>query len=315
MADPAQPFVHRSVLLGAVLDHLRLQPGARVLDGTVGGGGHAESILAATGPDGLLVGIDRDPAALAAAGERLRRFGPRAVLLHGRFGEMERLASPHAPYDGLLLDVGVSSPQLDHVDRGFSFQHDGPLDMRMDTTAPVDAARFIDEIDEVGLVDVLRRYGEEPRARRIAHAILAGRPWTSTRALADCVASASGWHGGRTHPATRTFQALRIAVNDELNELDRALDAAIHLVRPGGRLCFISFHSLEDRIVKRRLREWAGSDRARDAYGNPVGPCLGHLVSPRGVAGADADPENPRARSARLRCLEVHDPSRVPHLN
>lgn len=297
-------FHHQSVLLDAAIEHLALRPGGRWLDGTLGGGGHAERLLQGSAPDGLVVGIDRDPQALAAAGRRLAAFGDRFVALRGRFGDMQRLAGDHGPFDGILLDLGVSSPQLDQPGRGFSFQQDGPVDMRMDPDQGDSAAALLDALDEPGLVDLLRRLGEEPRARPIARAILAGRPWTSTLALADCVARASGYHGSRTHPATRTFQALRMAVNDELGELERGLDAAGRLLAPGGRLAVITFHSLEDRLVKHHLRELAGVGAPRDAYGNPVAAPAWTLVTRKGLTGRDADPHNPRARSARLRVAQ-----------
>ncbi len=298
-------FEHRSVLLDATLQALQPRPGGSYLDGTLGGGGHTQALLEASGPDGVVVGIDRDPHALAAASQRLAHFGDRFRPLHGRFGDMAQLAEPWTPLDGLLLDLGVSSPQLDHPERGFSFQHDGPVDMRMDPEHGESAAELLDRIDARELADILYRYGEEPRSRRIAAAIVEGRPWTSTAALAECVERASGYRGSRTHPATRTFQAIRIAVNDELGELQRALDAAPQLVRPGGRVAVISFHSLEDRLVKRHFHKAAGKRTARDEFGNPVEPPQGRLVHSRGIAGREADPENPRARSARLRVLEI----------
>lgn len=297
-------FEHRSVLLDDTLAQLAPRPGGRYLDGTLGGGGHSERILEASAPDGILVGLDRDPAALAAAGARLARFGERALLLRGRFSEMAQLAQAHGPFDGVLLDIGTSSPQLDQAHRGFSFMHDGPLDMRMDPSAGESAAELIDRLTEEELADVIYRYGDEPRSRRIARAIVAGRPWASTGALAACVAEGSGWKGSRTHPATRTFQALRIAVNDELGELERALPAAVSLLRPGGRLAIISFHSLEDRIVKGFLRAAAEIGTARDAYGAPLSAPTLRLCTRRAIDGAEADPTNPRSRSARLRVAE-----------
>jgi 16S rRNA (cytosine1402-N4)-methyltransferase len=297
-------FDHRPVLLDACLDTLQPHPGGRYLDGTLGGGGHAEAILQASQPDGILVGIDRDPAALAAASARLARFGDRFVPIRSAFAAMDTVAKHWAPFDGILLDLGVSSPQLDHPSRGFSFRRDGPVDMRMDTEQGLTAAALLDGLDEAGLVDILRRLGEEPRARQIARAILEGRPWTSTVALANCVAAASGYHNSRSHPATRTFQALRMAVNDELGQLDRALEAALGMLAPGGRLAIISFHSLEDRKVKRRFRTAAGEDSPKDPYGNPVIPPEYGLPHRRGIAGKKADPDHPRSRSARLRTLE-----------
>jgi len=301
-------FNHRPVLLEATLDALQLQPGGRYLDGTLGGGGHSEAILNATGPDSTLIGIDRDPTALAAATERLKPFGERFVPLRGAFGDMANIAAEWAPFNGILLDLGVSSPQLDRPERGFSFRADGPVDMRMDTDQEFDATRLLENIKHHELVRILRRFGEEPRAKQIARAILEGRPWTSTRALANCVAESAGYRNSRTHPATRTFQALRMAVNDELGQLERGLDAAIDLLAPNGRLAIISFHSLEDRAVKRRFREAAGENNPKDPYGNPMVPTAFFLPHRRGIAGKDADPDHPRSRSARLRTLE-HSPS------
>ncbi len=247
---------HVPVLLARVLDALALRPGARVLDGTVGYGGHAEAILERTAPDGTLVGIDRDPRALDAARERLAPFGDRATLVRGRFGDV--LDRERGSFDGILLDLGVSSPQLDVAERGFSFQLDGPVDMRMDPDAPVDASTWLEGVELDELTRVLKDLGEEPRARQIAKAILDGRPWTSTAALADRVARSSGYPRGRTHPATRTFQALRMVVNDELGELRSALDAGPERLAEGGRMAVISFHSLEDRMVKDAFRRLAG---------------------------------------------------------
>lgn len=300
----ALPFVHRSVLLDATVDLLAPRPGRRYLDGTLGGGGHSEAILQRSAPDGVVLGVDRDPQALAAAGARLAAFGARFQARSGRLSELRTLAADLAPFDGILFDLGVSSPQLDQPERGFSFQADGPVDMRMDPTRGASAAELLDQLDEAELTELLGTLGEEPRARRIARAILAGRPWTSTLALAQCVAVASGYHGSRTHPATRTFQALRMAVNDEPQELQEALDAAEHLLAPGGRLAIISFHSLEDRVVKHHFRSLCGVDAPRDGFGNPIHPPGWSLLTRRGISGADADPDNPRSRSARLRVIE-----------
>ncbi len=302
-------FIHRSVLLQSVVEAIQPREGARYLDGTLGGGGHSEAILDASGPNGLLVGIDRDPQALVAASQRLQRFGDRFIPVRGTFADMEKHAKTWGPFDGIVLDLGVSSPQLDQGSRGFSFRRDGPVDMRMDPDQPIGASELLDNIDERELVGILRKFGEEPRARRIAKGIMAGRPWTSTLALAQCVEQSSGYHNSRTHPATRTFQALRMAVNDELGQLERGLEAAIHLLAPGGRLAIISFHSLEDRAVKRRFRTAAGEYSPKDEYGNPMVPPVGKIIHRRGIAGKDADPDHPRSRSARLRILERLPPS------
>ena len=307
-------FNHQSVLLDATVAALRIRPGGSYLDGTLGGGGHADAILRASGPTGILVGIDRDPDALAAATQRLHTHGARFKPIRGAFADMGALASQWGPFDGILLDLGVSSPQLDRPERGFSFRADGPVDMRMDTTQRLDAATLIEETPLTELVQILRRFGEEPRARQIARAIIEGRPWTSTKALADCIAAASGYRNSRNHPATRSFQALRMAVNDELGQLEQGLDAAIELLAPGGRLAVISFHSLEDRCVKRRFREAAGENSPKDPFGHPIEPTPYHLPHRKGIAGKDADPDNPRSRSARLRTLERHplNPSPLP---
>ncbi len=293
------------------MEALQVRPGGRYLDGTLGGGGHSEAILKAAGPNGLLIGIDRDPDALAAATARLSHFGDRFIPIRGTFGDMGSIASEWAPFDGILLDLGVSSPQLDRPERGFSFRADGPVDMRMDPAQELDAAKLIETSEHHELVRILRRYGEEPRAKQIARAIIEGRPWTSTRALADCIAAASGYRNSRTHPATRSFQALRMAVNNELEQLEKGLDAAIEFLAPGARLAIISFHSLEDRAVKRRFRDAAGENCPKDPYGNPIEPTAFHLPHRRGIAGKDADPGHPRSRSARLRTLE-HTPLSLP---
>lgn len=294
---------HRSVLLDAAIKALAVRSGGDWLDATLGEGGHSQAMLEASAPDGRVTGLDRDAEAVAFARRRLAAFGDRFTALHARFGDLGDVAGPGS-WDGILFDLGVRSPQLDDGHRGFSLQHDGPVDMRMDQGQGQTAAELLEDLDEAQLTGMLRDLGEEPRARPIARAILAGRPWTSTRALAECVARASGYHGGRTHPATRTFQALRMAVNDELGELERGLDAALERVRPGGRVAVISFHSLEDRLVKQRFREAAAVGTPRDAYGAPLVPPSVRLIHPGGVAGREADADNPRARSARLRAVE-----------
>lgn len=295
-------YQHQTVLRDPVMELIGVHSEGLYLDGTLGGGGHSEALL--LGTQGKVLGIDRDPAALQAARSRLAGFGERFEARRGRFGDMAELTTDCAPFDGIVLDLGVSSPQLDHAERGFSLQQDGPLDMRMDTEQELDASSWLAQVGEDELTRVLGEYGEEPRARRIARAILRDGPWHRTLPLAECIARASGYRNSRTHPATRSFQAIRIAVNDELGQLDRALDQAMALLRPHGRLGIISFHSLEDRRVKQRFRREAGRGTPRDAYGNPVQAPRGCLVHPRGISGADADPGNPRARSARLRILE-----------
>ena len=305
-AEPAA--LHRPVLLAECVALLGVRPGGVYVDATVGEGGHTSAILAASAPDGRVIGLDRDPTAIASVRASLAPFGDRFEARHGRFGDL--LALVPEPVDGVLMDLGVRSPQLDQAERGFSFLRDGPVDMRMNPDEGLSAAELLDTLDLDGLTAILRDLGEEPRARQIARAILAGRPWTSTLALADTVARASGYHGGRTHPATRTFQALRMAVNDELGELERGVEAAFARVRPGGRIVIISFHSLEDRYVKRRFREAAGVGTPRDGYGHPVTPPTARLLEPGGLDGKTLDSENPRARSARARAVEVLPPTR-----
>src|SRR5689334_19111996 len=256
-------FHHTPVLLNEVIAGLALHSGGRYIDGTLGGGGHAAAVLEASAPDGRLLGIDADPAALAAAGARLAAFGERAVLAHGNFRDIGRLAREQgfAQIDGLLLDLGVSSHQLDTPERGFSFTADAPLDMRLDPTGGPTAADLVNDTPEGELADLIFRYGEERGSRRIARFIAEARrkrPIATTGELADLVARALGGRPfgkaqgrhGKIHPATRTFQALRIAVNHELESLELALPQAVELLAPGGRIAVISFHSLEDRIVK-----------------------------------------------------------------
>jgi 16S rRNA (cytosine1402-N4)-methyltransferase len=296
--------VHRPVLVDTVLAHLvpvllEAGPNALVVDGTVGLGGHAAALLEAA-PEARLLGIDRDPSALEAATRRLEPFARRVRLVHGNaadwrthVGEAD-LGWPTA----LLLDLGVSSPQLDVASRGFSFRQDGPLDMRMDPTSGATAADLLGRLRLEELSDILYEYGEERHARRIArHLVESNRrvPIRTTRALADAVLAAipaGARRPGPDHPARRTFQALRIAVNDELGSLERALDAGLGMLVPGGRIVVIAFHSLEDRIVKRAFR--AGHDEGR----------LAVLTRRPTVAGAAERRENPRARSAKLRAAE-----------
>lgn len=302
-------FQHISVLPAEVLAALAPRPGGAYLDGTLGGGGHAAAMLAAAQPGGRLLGLDADPAALAAAHARLIAAGlPPAsfTLHHGRFGDMASIAHSYGldQLDGILLDLGVSSHQLDTPDRGFSFAADGPLDMRLDPTGGPTAADLVNDLDEVALADIIYRYGEERGSRRVARLIVERRaraPFSRTAELAAVVARAVGRGGrDRIHPATRTFQALRIAVNGELEQLERALPQAVALLRAGGRLAVISFHSLEDRIVKLFLR-------AESGYGGSMNertPRLSILTRKPLEAGDDEVARNPRARSAKLRVAE-----------
>ena len=304
-----EPQAHTPVLLGAVLDALRIRPGAWIVDATVGAGGHAAAMLEAAGPEGRLLGIDQDPQALALAGERLARFGPRVRLVHACFDQLAAVAAAEGmtAVDAILMDLGVSSMHLDDPARGFSFQKEGPLDMRMDPThGGLTAADIVNTWEEEELADLLRRYGEERHHRRIARQIAQQRPFSGTVELARAIEQVLP-RREKIHPATRTFQALRIAVNDELGALERALPQAVALLKPGGRLAVISFHSLEDRIVKRFLRQ-----EATDCIcppGQPVCTC-GHRATVRPVtrkpvtASAAEVAANPRSRSARLRAVE-----------
>lgn len=302
---------HVPVLLDAVLDGLRIRDDGCYVDGTFGRGGHSGAILDRLGPAGRLVAVDRDPAAIASAGPE---FGddPRVELVRGELGELDTLLGTlglKGRVDGMLFDLGVSSPQLDEPERGFSFRHDGPLDMRMDPDSGVPASEWLNNVGVKELSRTLKQYGEERQATRIARAIVAARasaPLQTTRALADVVAAAAPQRGSRIHPATRTFQAIRIAVNDELGQLERALAASLDALSTGGRLCVISFHSLEDRIVKRFIRSHARED---ERYrGMPDVPAeFRPALRPVGRALAASEQEieaNPRARSARLRVAE-----------
>jgi 16S rRNA (cytosine1402-N4)-methyltransferase len=301
------------VLLSEVVAALQPRAGGAYVDCTVGAGGHAEAILEAAKPDGQLLGLDADGDALALARARLRRFGARVTLVHRNFRDLSAVLAEQrfAQVQGVLLDLGVSSMQLNQPERGFSFSSDGPLDMRMNQTEGPTAADAISELPEHDLARILFDYGEEPRARRIARAIVARRahaPFRSTGDLSRVIASAAGGaRGGRIHPATRSFQALRIAVNDELHGLEVALPDALESLVPGGRLAVISFHSLEDRIVKRFLQSRAG--RCVCPPGLPVCVCRAQaevrlLTKKPIVPGRDEQMRNPRSRSAKLRAAE-----------
>ena len=278
---------HEPVMVAEVIDVLR--GGALVVDMTVGAGGHAAALLEA-GVD-RVVGVDRDLDALAVAGERLAPFGPRVRLIGSRFSEIDEQAVG-GPADGVLFDLGVSSMQLDRADRGFGYRADGPLDMRMgegEALAGPSAADLVNGLPEKELADLIFRFGGEPRSRRIAAAIVRRRPVSTTDQLAGIVVSALGKRPGGPHPARRTFQALRIAVNRELEELTAALPPAAGLLGPGGRMVVISYHSLEDGIVKRAFR---ADDRLRVLTKKPL------------VPSAEERARNPRSRSAKLRAAE-----------
>ncbi len=312
----SEPPAHRPVLLAEVVSLLRPHAGGRYVDCTVGAGGHAAALLEASSPDGRLLGIDADPQALHLAGEQLQRFGNRVRLVQGSFRDLRTLLGETGfeVVDGVLFDLGVSSMQLASAERGFSFQMEGPLDMRMGPGAARTAAELVNELPEPALAELIARYGEERWARRIARAIVERRrriPIRTTTELAAVVAGAipggQSRAGGRIHPATRTFQALRIAVNDELRALEEALPAAIEALAPGGRVAVIAFHSLEDRIVKRAFARAAG--RCTCPPRLPVCRCGAQaqvrIVTPKPIMPAPAEREaNPRSRSARLRVAE-----------
>jgi len=301
---------HTPVLLEAALQALAIRPDGRYVDGTFGRGGHSRGILSQLGPNGRLLAMDRDPTALEASGQLAA--DPRFSFQQASFSHMAEVIRQHWPeagVDGVLLDLGVSSPQLDEPSRGFSFQHDGPLDMRMDPGTGIPASAWLNRADEAAIADVLHNLGEERFSRRIARAIVAARrtaPLTRTRELAELVRRAVPRSEPGRHPATRTFQALRIHINDELGELRAWLDTIPDVLVPGARLAVISFHSLEDRLVKRAFQ--GRSDAPRLPRGLPVLP---EATLPRlRMVGKPVRPDaaeckrNPRARSAVLRVGE-----------
>lgn len=298
---------HLPVMLAEAVEGLRVKADGIYLDGTFGRGGHAREVLDRLGPQGRLLMMDRDPQAIAAATDA---FGadPRVRIRHGSFAELAQWPETQSGLDGVLFDLGVSSPQLDDPARGFSFQGDGPLDMRMDPTREPSVATWLAEADERSIADVLWRYGEEKLSRRIARAIVARRaeaPLATTGELAALVARTIGHRERGKHPATRTFQALRIHVNDEMGALERGLEAALDRLLPGGRLAVISFHSLEDRLVKRFIR----GDRTQPQVRRGLPPVEAapwplEAVGKAQFAGAAELAANPRARSAVLRVAE-----------
>jgi 16S rRNA (cytosine1402-N4)-methyltransferase len=309
-----ETFRHLSVLPDEVIQFLNPQPGGTYLDGTLGGAGHAGLVLERCTPGGMLVGIDQDQEALQAAGRRLADFGTAARLVHGNFGELEQyLGQLEIPaLDGFILDLGVSSHQLDSAGRGFSFQQDAPLDMRMDTSCGETAAELLNDLPETELERIIRDYGEERWAKRIALFIVKARqeaPIEKTLQLVDIIKGAvpkAKWDE-RIHPATRTFQAIRIAVNRELENLEKGLRAALDRLKPEGRGVVISFHSLEDRIVKHLFREYASGCTCPRNF--PVCACNNtprvRVLTGRPVTATPQELEiNPRSRSAKLRAVE-----------
>ncbi|MCX6043868.1 MAG: 16S rRNA (cytosine(1402)-N(4))-methyltransferase RsmH [Chloroflexi bacterium] len=312
VADDPKDAAHIAVLAHEVIVGLNIRPGIRMIDGTLGGGGHTAQMLERSAPDGTVLGVDADPAAL----RRVQAKFPdeiaqgRLVVAAGNFVELEQIAQAHgfANVDAILLDLGVSSFQLETAERGFSFMQDGPLDMRFDPTQALDAAEIVNTWQEQELANLLYEYGEETRSRRIARYLVQHRPFTTTGPLAQAVEKAVGGRkGSRIHPATRTFQALRIAVNEELTHLEQVLPQCLNLLKPAGRLAVISFHSLEDRIVKQWMQR-----EARTYVHDPLHPFGGQkreptltIITPKPLtATVDEANQNPRSRSAKLRIAE-----------
>ena len=297
---------HIPVLLNETVDALSVKPGGRYVDGTLGRAGHTREIIAR---GGTVLGIDRDEAAIAA-GERLKvEFEGRLEVAHGNHGDLKRIANEKGwqEVDGILLDLGVSSPQLDEAGRGFSFLREGPLDMRMDRSRGISAADLVNGESAERLEEIFREWGEEPNARRIAKAIAARRGFKTTIELADFIEKTVGRRGGH-HPATRVFQALRMEVNDEMGELERALEGGIELLAPGGRFAVITFESLTDRVVKRFFAEHVGKEVSLQQGGSEWKGSLPRAVAVtrKAVTATEAEVDvNPRSRSAKLRVIEV----------
>jgi 16S rRNA (cytosine1402-N4)-methyltransferase len=304
------PARHVPVLLREVVTALDPQPGGVILDGTFGAGGYTKAILDATS-DGRVIALDRDPDAILGGYDLVHNAAGRLTLVESEFSAMEDVMSSLGvdSVDGVVLDIGVSSMQIDDPDRGFSFRFEGPLDMRMARQGQ-SAEDLVNGMEEGPLADLIYQYGEEHRSRAVARAIVAARKAqriTTTKQLADIVASVVRASKDGIHPATRTFQALRIAVNDELGELERALEAAERVLKPGGRLVLVTFHSLEDRMVKQFLQERSGREAApsRHAPATAGAAPTFSLISRKAVtAGVDEIRANPRARSAKLRAAE-----------
>jgi 16S rRNA (cytosine1402-N4)-methyltransferase len=286
---------HTAVLSGEAIDFLDPKPGGRFIDATVGAAGHARSILERTAPDGVVLAIDQDESALSIAKEAVREFGSRVFFVHSNFREVASVAAQFGfmGCDGILADIGISSMMVDDPSRGFSFMREGPLDMRMDRTKALTAADVVNTYSEKEIADIIYTFGEERRSRPIARSIVRSRPMHLTTDLVRAVERVSGGpRHGQIHPATRTFQALRIYVNDELGSLEAFLDSSMAIVRAGGRVVVIAFHSLEDRIVKQKFRQ-------------PKTP--GRALTKKVVTAAEEElRSNPRARSARLRAWERH---------
>jgi 16S rRNA (cytosine1402-N4)-methyltransferase len=293
-AEPSRPF-HVPVLVREAIDFLGVRPEGTYIDATLGAGGHSQEILKLLG-SGRLLAVDRDPRALEIAGEKLAGFGGKLMMQHGNFAQIDELhaASGLPPVDGVLADLGLSSMQIDDAARGFSFNSPGPLDMRMDPGSETTAADLVNYADERELADIFYKLGEERHSRRIARAIVKARPYRITTELAQVVTRAIPSRAGlhQIHPATRSFMALRLAVNAELDNLDQFLDRVLTVLRPGGRVVILSFHSLEDRRVKQAFRRWQGEGWAS-------------ILTRKCVRPGDTEVQmNPRARSAKLRAAE-----------
>jgi len=308
--SPRDTLLHVSVLLDEALQYLAVQPGGRYVDCTLGAGGHSRAIMHASAPGGLLLGIDADPHAIEFARDTLSEYAESVRLVNANFRDLKTIAvnQNFVPVHGVLFDLGISSMQLAQAERGFSFQSEAPLDMRFSATQTVTAADIVNDYDENDLANVIWEYGEDRFSRRIARAIVQARPLSTTTQLANVVSRAQpGAMHSRIHPATRTFQALRIAVNDELSSLTSALEQARDILGAGGRLVTISFHSLEDRIVKQFMQR-----ESRDCTCPPEQPTCtcGHVATLRILTkrpvspGAEEQARNPRSRSARLRAAE-----------
>jgi 16S rRNA (cytosine1402-N4)-methyltransferase len=301
--------MHKPVLYQEIIHALQPRNGGRYVDGTLGAGGHARGILEACTPDGLLLGLDVDPQALALARETLAPYEKRIHLVQASHITLaEQLASlKWDVIDGIVLDLGASSMQFDNAERGFSFMQDGPLDMRFGINATMSAEDIVNKFDERELADIIFRYGEDRDSRKIAKAIVMNRPLRTTRELVAVIEKASPRRGDRTHPATQTFQALRIAVNEELASVEKTLPQAVSALRSGGRCAVISFHSLEDRIVKEYFRE-----QSKELVNPPYEriyeverKAVVQLVNKKPILPTDEEvKENPRARSAKLRVVE-----------
>jgi 16S rRNA (cytosine1402-N4)-methyltransferase len=307
---------HEPVLLEEVLEELAVRPGGHYIDATLGGGGHSEAILERSAPDGTVLGLDQDPDALERTRKRLQSYGDRFDVRRGNFEDilpLVRSVDGPAP-DGILMDLGISSDHLDRAERGFSFRFEGPLDMRMDPESGLSAADWLAGVEEDELVRVLRTWGEERQARRIARAVLEAQHEDrlhTTLELAEVVERAvGGRRGAARHPATRTFQAIRMAVNREMDVLEKGLKGSLSLLPAGGRLAVITFHSLEDRMVKQAFRRHEGKEESLFQGGSEwrgEHPRVIRITRKPRVASPEEQHRNPRSRSAKLRVIEIKE--------